>query len=204
MAQPPNPHTDPALARDASDPEEWLTRHGDALYRYALMRGRDSALAEDLVQETLLAALRARRDFAGRSAERTWLISILRHKLIDHLRRHAREQILDEPLDDDEVTDALFDSAENHHWQRPPQDWANPSAALEQKQFWLTLSECLEALPPRQAQVFALCEIDGLTGGEACKVLDLSSSNLWVMLHRARLRLRQCLESNWFDRRTEG
>jgi RNA polymerase sigma-70 factor (ECF subfamily) len=180
------------------DAHTWLDEHGDALYRYALVRVRNPATAEDLVQETLLAALTARERFAGESTLRTWLIAILKNKLIDHFRRHAREMPLSDDLDDDTI-EAMFQDNPSQHWRSPPSVWANPAGALEQHQFWQAFTDCLKRLPPRQAQAFGLCELDGLSGEEACKVLGLSSSNLWVLMHRARLRLRQCLETRWFS-----
>lgn len=181
-----------------SEPHTWLDLHGDALYRYAFFRLRDMDMAEDLVQETLLAAYQARAGFAGRSAERTWLIGILKNKLIDTLRKHAREVSVDAFADGPDAIDALFRDDRFQHWRTPPAAWENPNDALEQKQFWVVFQDCIETLPPRQARAFLLCEIDGLDGKEACKVLEVEPSNVWVMLHRARMRLRQCLEKNWF------
>jgi RNA polymerase sigma-70 factor (ECF subfamily) len=194
----PRPH--PVAARSAA-PETWLDTHGDALFRYAFLRVRDRDAAEDLVQETLLAALQAQRNFAGGSSERTWLVGILKHKLADHWRRSGRETMPESPAgadDPDELLELLFDAENGDHWRTPPSPWLKPDAALEQRQFWEVLAACIDALPPAQAQAFALCEIDGATGAEACKVLDVTPTNLWVMLHRARLRLRQCLEIHWF------
>ena len=181
---------------NASTPEDWLTEYGDALYRHAYYRLRDRMAAEDAVQETLLAALKGRDSFAGRSAERTWLIGILNNKIVDHLRRQAREQSLAQAdLGDEELEDLLF--AADGHWRHPPSAWGDPDAALEQKTFWEAFAKCLEELPARQAQAFSLCEMDGLGGAEAGKVLGISTTNIWVILHRARLRLRECLELNW-------
>lgn len=191
----------PSAAVNGAAPEKWLAEHGDALFRYACLRVRDRDAAEDLVQETLLAALQSKGDFAGRSSERTWLIGILRHKLADHWRRHGREAPLEnctDAADPDELLELLFDAENGDHWRAPPFHWLKPDAALEQRQFWDVLSDCIGDLPPAQAQAFALCEIDGVAGAEVCKVLDVSPTNLWVMLHRARLRLRQCLEIHWF------
>lgn len=185
-----------------SDPVTWLDAHGDALYGFALARVRDPALAEDLVQDTLLAALRARDSYEGSAAERTWLIAILKNKIIDHYRRGAREAPLpDEP--DDDVIDALFRVPGNGHWISMPGRWDEPEAALEQAHFWQVFQDCLDRLPARQAQIFGLAEFDGLATEELCKRLGASTSNVWVMLHRARLRLRECLERNWFDPATE-
>jgi len=182
----------------ASDPETWLNQHGDALYRYALMRVRDTAVAEDMVQETLLAALRARNSFAGQSSERTWLVAILKNKIIDHFRRGRRETPLSDHLEPDESVDEMFEGRMEGHWTDPPVAWDHPETALEQDQFWRALQDCLDGLPERQAQAFLLSEVDGLPTDELCKVLEVSTSNIWVILHRARLRLRDCLGNNWF------
>jgi RNA polymerase sigma-70 factor (ECF subfamily) len=186
-----------------SEPETWLAQHGDALYRYAYFRLRDRAQAEDLVQETLIAALQARPGFAGRASERTWLIGILKNKLVDYLRKSVRERPLADVAATETEIDALFDAGDADHWKKPPAAWANPAQALEQKQFWKIFMECFEALPARQAQAFSLCELEGLEGEEACKVLGIATTNLWVMMHRARLRLRECLETHWFSRGAE-
>jgi RNA polymerase sigma-70 factor, ECF subfamily len=190
-----------------SSPNCWLTEHGDALYGYAYLRLRNRDAAEDLVQETLLAALQGRASFAGNSSERSWLIGILKHKLIDYWRRRARQPALDGTTsgDDsaDDIMERLFDNQAREHWRSAPSPWRDPDAALEQQQFWAVFSQCLGALPPAQARAFGLCEIDGLDGNEACKVLRVTPTNLWVMLHRARLRLRQCLENHWFERESK-
>jgi RNA polymerase sigma-70 factor, ECF subfamily len=184
------------MTRPLSDPATWLDRHGDVLYRFALLRVRIPAVAEDLVQETLLAALRAREHFAGQAAEQTWLIAILKNKIVDHFRRGTREAALPEGDDPDAVIDALFNAAD--HWAQPAARWGEPEATLEQTEFWRVLRDCLAGLPPRQAQAFALTEFDGLDTASLCKVLGASTSNVWVLLHRARLRLRECLDDNWF------
>jgi RNA polymerase sigma-70 factor (ECF subfamily) len=189
-------------------PEQWVEAHGDSLFRYAYLRLRDRDAAEDLVQETLLAALRSHGGFAGNSSERTWLIGILKHKLSDHWRRLARsapvEAASDPDSDDpDDLLEKLFDAVAGNHWRTAPSPWRDPDAALQQQQFWRVLADCIAALPAAQAQAFSLCELDGLEGAEACKVLDVAPTNLWVMLHRARLRLRQCLENHWFGRESK-
>ena len=188
---------DAAAPGTLSDPAAWLDTHGDGLYRFALQRVRDPATAEDLVQETLLAAWNARDKFAGKSAERTWLIAILKNKLIDHLRRTRREAPLPDADLGDEVVDTMF-AEHDGHWARTPAAWAKPDDALEQAEFWKIFQACLEALPARHAQAFSLSEIDGFSTDQLCKVLEVQPSNVWVMLHRARLRLRECLELRWF------
>ena len=186
----------------ASDPEQWLDRHGDALYRYALLRLRDPELAEEIVQECLVSALASRASFAGRSAERTWLISILKRKLIDHLRRLRRERPSDDRDDlqsTDQVEAAVFD--EKGLWKTSPSAWGgDPRAHLEKREFWSVVRRCLQALPSSLAEAFLLREMDQVESREICEVLDLSPTNLWTRLHRARLSLRACLEVHWFGR----
>ncbi len=183
-----------------SDPNTWLDQHGDVLFRYALLRVRNTTLAEDMVQETLLAALKARFSYAGASSERTWLIGILNHKVIDHFRLTHRERPLEESLPDDGgISNELFDAG--GHWMRTPSTWSNPDQAFEQQKFWETLADCVARLPPRLAELFILREINGMDTEEACKVLNISTTNnAWVMLSRARMQLRQCLEVKWFGR----
>lgn len=159
---------------------------------------REPALAEDLVQDTLLAALRAQAGFAAQASERTWLVAILKNKIIDHYRRAGRESPLPEHLEPDEAVDTLFRDEPDGHWVEPPSNWPRPDTALEQAEFWRVFQECLDALPDRQSRVFVLCEIDGLTTAELCKLFGASTSNMWVLLHRARLRLRGCPETRWF------
>lgn len=188
----------------ATSPEQWLDKYGDALYGYAFIRVRNRDIAEDLVQETLVAALKNSASFAGESSERTWLIGILKHKVIDHWRRQAR-QVSVTYVDDSDGTDDFAEQAfdASGHWATPPSAWNDPDLALEQRQFWQTLTDCLGKLPAAQARAFSLSEFDGLDGAEACKVLGIAPTNLWVMLHRARLRLRQCLENHWFGRESK-
>lgn len=194
---------------DPTSPEKWLQAHGDALFRFAYVRVRDREAAKDLVQETLLAAWRGRTSFAGSSSEQTWLIGILKNKLADHWRACQRQGTVAEPHgdavdDSQDLLEEIFDTADGGHWRFPPSPWRNPDAALEQQEFWAIFVECLNRLPPAQAQAFNLCELDGVKGEEACKELNVAATNLWVMLHRARLRLRQCLETRWFGRANTG
>jgi RNA polymerase sigma-70 factor (ECF subfamily) len=182
------------------DPKTWIAEHGDVLYRYAFFRVYDTAAAEDLVQETLLAGWTARARFRGEAQERTWLIGILKRKVIDHLRRRTREQPLGDIAEDDDAVDRLFRNDAGQHWQTMSGPWRDPDDSLEQQEFWRIFYECLAELPPRQARLFALTTFEDLRGEELCKVAGASASNVWVMLHRARLRLRQCLETHWFGR----
>ncbi len=180
------------------DPINWLDDHGDALYAFALMRVREPSQAEDLVQETLLAALGAVDNFKGESTERTWLTGILKHKVLDHLRRSGREK----PLSDEDEANmekaSMFD--ETGLWTIKPGDWAEPERSLEQEQFWNTMSNCVEKLPEKLRTIYVLREFDGIETDVLLETLNISSkNNLWVMLSRARLQLRHCLEKNWFN-----
>jgi RNA polymerase sigma-70 factor (ECF subfamily) len=189
----------------AVDPTTWVDEHGDFLFRYAVVRLRDETFAEDCVQETLLSAMQALATYRGRSAERTWLTGILKHKIIDHFRRSVREQpITDEEADLSEL-DNFFnaDGRWENHWKRDhaPADWrVTPEEAMEQTEFFKTFYRCMGKLPERVAGVFALREMDGLDTEMICDVLDISTSNFWVMMHRARMNLRRCMELNWFKK----
>jgi RNA polymerase sigma-70 factor (ECF subfamily) len=164
--------------------------------RYARKQLRNDAWAEDAVSETLLAALEKPQQFAGQSQLKTWLVGILKHKLVDQIRRHGRE-ISATPEDGQDIDELLFDAT--GHWQQAPREWGNPEASLGQRQFIEVLDLCVEQLPGQQGQVFLMREWLELETGEICNQLGLSATNLFVLLHRARLRLRDCLQARWFD-----
>jgi RNA polymerase sigma-70 factor (ECF subfamily) len=179
------------------DPTVWVDDHGDYLFRYAMFRLAHAQAAEDLVQETFLAALHNRQTFAGRSSERTWLVGILKNKIIDHLRRRETEEKTGSgpPLED--VLDDFFDA--KGRWRVKPIRCAdNPVDALEQKEFWDTIQRCLGKLPERSKAAFSLRELDGLPSEEIQEVLGVTAGNLWTLLHRARISLCRCLDLNWF------
>lgn len=177
------------------DPTRWVDDYGDALYRYALNRTGDPEASEDLVQEALLAALETKDRFSGRSAEKTWLIGILRNKIADHYRRRHRETGA-EPEDRAGTSD--FDH--RGHWRDGPAVWPRkPDATLEEDDFWEVVRMCLHKLAGPLATAFAMRELHEVPRREICDVLGISPSNLAVRLHRARLALRRCLETNWFE-----
>ncbi|MBI4603480.1 MAG: sigma-70 family RNA polymerase sigma factor [Planctomycetes bacterium] len=185
--------------RGLSAPEDWVDRYGDELFRYAYLRLRDPASAEDAVQETFLAAFRARSEFQGRSSELTWLVSILRRKIVDCFRRAAREQPVVDIETEDPEADGLFQP--NGWWRVKPGPWVpDAGALLEQSEFWDVFQGCFSRLPPRLAAAFSLRVLEELEPQETCKVLGVTATNLGVMLHRARARLRRCLEARWFQR----
>lgn len=180
------------------NPANWLGEHGDALYAYALMRVREPSQAEDLVQETLLAALTAVENYRGESTERTWLTGILKHKVLDHLRRSGREKPLSEEDEASMEKTPLFD--ETGQWTIKLGNWEEPERSLEQEQFWNTMSNCIENLPVKLRTLYVLREFDGIETDVLLETLNISSkNNLWIMLSRARLQLRHCLETNWFN-----
>ena len=208
-----HPVTEPLAATPApesratpglSDPERWVDEHGDYLFKYALSRLRDPARAEDMVQETFLAALKGGKSFQGRSAEKSWLVGILKNKICDHYRKASREtSFTDLAFYSDEeserfIPDGMFKDGWIH--ELGPQEWANPGASLDNEVFWQTYRDCSNRLPKNVATVFNLREVDGVESKEICTMLNISENNLWVMLHRARMALRRCLEANWFGK----
>lgn len=172
------------------------------LLRFARLQLRDAGAAEDAVQETLLAALTGSHAFENRSSFKTWLISILRNKIIDIIRGQSREvsatSLADDEEGDDLLNESLFDRRGHWHAAAAPGRWADPEASFEQQQFWRVFEACLDRLPEKTARVFMMREILGLDTEEICKENRISTSNCWVVLHRARMGLRACLETNWY------
>src|ERR1051325_11836429 len=193
---------DKAQPAALSDPERWVDEHGDYLFKYALSRLRDPARAEDMVQETFLAALKGGSKFAGRSAEKSWLVGILKNKICDHFRTASREtSFTDMEFYSDEESDRFASQGlRKDAWihERAPLEWMDPGASLDSEVFWKTFRDCSNKLPKNVATVFNLREVDGVESKEICALLNISENNLWVMLHRARMALRRCLEVNWF------
>jgi RNA polymerase sigma-70 factor (TIGR02943 family) len=169
------------------------------LLRYARSQLRNDAWAEDAVSESLLAALEKPQSFAGQSQLKTWLVGILKHKVIDQLRRHSRECTIFSEDDEADIDELLFSA--DGHWHEAPRDWGDPEQTLGQRQFFEVLELCVEKLPAAQGRVFMMREWLELGTDEICKELSITSTNLWVMLHRARLRLRECLQQGWFSGR---
>jgi RNA polymerase sigma-70 factor (TIGR02943 family) len=173
-----------------------IERLRPALLKFARLQLRNQAWAEDAVSETLLAALETPRAFEGRSQLKTWLIGILKHKLIDQIRRNARE--LSTTRDDgDSMEDDVFRA--DGGWREPPADWGDPEQQLREHEFFAVLEACVEKLPGQQGRLFMMREWLELETDEICKQLGITPTNLWVMLHRARLRLRECLQQTWFS-----
>jgi len=175
-----------------------LERHRPYLMRFALLQLRERSAAEDAVQDTLLAAIQGAAGFAAQSSVRTWLTGILKHKIIDGIRKASRERPIDSRTEREgaEDVDAFF--ADDGHFADPPGEWPSPERSLEERRFFEALERCLESLPKNTARAFTMRELMGLETEEICKELRISTSNCWVMLHRARLSLRACLERTWF------
>lgn len=182
-------------------PEQWVDPHGDTLFRYALSRLRDPEAAEEVVQETFVAGLQAREQYSGLGSEGAWLVGICKRKVIDCIRRrHRPDAGIGGELGEAPWV-AFFDAKGN--WRIDPRVVkGRPEATMEKDDFWKAFRECLERLSQRQADVFTLRELEGMAGDEICKELGITASNLWVLLHRARLRLTQCMKSHlekWGD-----
>ena len=174
-----------------------LTALRPQMLRFARLQLRSEAAAEDAVQEALLAAMQGAAGFTGAAAVKTWVFSILRNKIIDDIRRRAREPELQQIVGDEgEDLDGLFQS--DGHWAEMPSTWADPEASLEQQQFWAIFEACLDGVPAKPGRVFMMREFLGLSTEEICKELAITTSNCWVLLHRARLGLRECLALRWF------
>jgi len=184
----------------ATDPERWVDEHGDVLYRYALVRVRKPEIAQDLVQETLLAAIRSYEKFAGQSSVRSWLCGILKHKLGDYFRKLGREtSFTDLEFLADECAEKFVPEGYWIHMNGPKEWKPEVDEVMHRDEFWKVMQECLGRLPDRVATVFMMREMDEIESKEICATLSISDSNLWVMLHRARMALRECLAANWFE-----
>ena len=182
-----------------------LDRHRRYLLRVAQLQLRDADAAEDVVQETLVAALGSRTGFTGRSSVKTWLTGILKHKIVDAIRQRQRQPVIAASFDEEtdlEDFDPLF--KDNGGWQAPPADWGDPENALSRQEFMSVMELCLDKLPPNTARVFVMREVLELETDEICTELTITANNLWVILYRARMSLRECLERNWFSDPAHG
>ncbi|MBI2318047.1 MAG: sigma-70 family RNA polymerase sigma factor [Betaproteobacteria bacterium] len=177
-----------------------LEEHRASLFKFAMLHLRNEAQAEDVVQETLLAAMQGAEKFAGNSSVRTWLTGILKHKILDQIRKSSRERAAEIHYDEDssEDFDALFN--ERGAYAAVPAEWGSPDTALSQKNFFEVLERCMQGLPANTARVFAMREIMGLDTVEICKETGISATNCGVLLYRARMALRLCLDQRWFGR----
>jgi len=180
-----------------ADPHTWLDKYGNMLYQYALPRVNDPIAAEDLVQETFLSALKALDRYKGESSERNWLFAILKNKIIDHYRKKASEQSITSMPDLRMTENDWFDEEGGWASGRMPREWAASDNSSERKEIQKIISWCKDHLKNLQQDVFTLKYMEELDSGEICKVLNITPSNYWVLIHRARLQMRDCVEKYW-------
>lgn len=187
----------------AEDISPYLEERRGDLARFAQIQLRDAQLAEDVVQETLMAALAGIERFEHRSQLKSWVFGILKHKITDQIRRRGREMALSDVAGEEEGETETLDRLFNRHgfWRRDmrPSRWVDPDESMQNQQFWQVFEACLTHLPERTARVFTMREILELETREICATLQISDSNCWVILHRARLALRHCLSDQWFS-----
>jgi RNA polymerase sigma-70 factor (ECF subfamily) len=177
-----------------------VDQYGDYLYSFALYRVQDESTAQELVQEALTSALGSKDNFKGISTEKTWLTSILKHKITDFIRKKYRELNVVENSIESEPMEDQFDC--NGRWINGPKEWAaNPENLLEQKLFLDVVKKCFQSLPEKPSRALTLKELEGETTQEICKVLNITATNCWVILHRARALMRKCIETNWLEKR---
>ena len=177
-------------------PDTWVDAYADYLFNYAVVRVSDEEIAKDLIQETFIAGLKSAKNFKGQASERTWLIAILKRKIIDHYRKiNSKKGKAEVRLQYNASSDTDGDWLE--------EQVADPSSlkendALENEELGLAIQSCIDQLPEKQRQVFTMKTVRGLSTEDICKELDINPSNLWVMIHRARTALMGCLNQNWF------
>ncbi|MCX6199371.1 MAG: sigma-70 family RNA polymerase sigma factor [Bacteroidetes bacterium] len=187
------------------EPEKWIDRYGDILFNYTITRINKREVAEDLVQETFFSAYKARESFQQEASEKTWLIAILKRKIIDHYRKKSTQNelsVFDKDSKDDFVN-YFFDkeSGNGGHWadSSAPQEWRKDfQTSVESDEFNAILKNCLGKLSEKTSAVFTLKNMEDLDSDEICKELQITASNYWVLMHRAKLQLRECMEKNWF------
>lgn len=186
------------MSQPLLNPDKWVDLYADRLYSYTLPRVNDAALAEDLVQETFLSAWKARDGFKGDASEKSWLFTICKNKIIDHYRKKAKDIV--QPMADKDPSDGFFDESEHWTQEDKPGDWGlDYSKALDNKDFYHVLETCKKKLQQIQQSVFVMKYMEDLDSAEICKALGITSSNYWVLIHRAKLQLRTCLEKNWIN-----
>ena len=188
-------------SQNTLNPAKWVDLYADYLYNYAYYRVNNGELAEDLVQDTFLSALKAQDSYKGEAAEKTWLVSILKNKIIDYYKKASTKN--ESPLKlqtyDAPSLDYFFNKEKNGHWQQnsKPKEWEAADESYDSKEFYKILESCLGELPEKWKGVFTMSLLDDSDSKIVCKEFNLSSSNFWVIMHRAKLQIRACLEKNW-------
>lgn len=180
-----------------ANPHKWLSLYGNLLYQYVLPRVNDRVIAEDLVQETFLSALKGLDGYKGEASEKNWLFTILKNKIIDHYRKKATEQAVMSMPDLNGAEDEWFTEEGGWVENKMPKDWHAAESPVERKEIQKIINWCKDHLKELQQHVFTLKYMEDLDSAEICKVLNISPSNYWVIIHRARLQMRDCVEKNW-------
>lgn len=179
------------------NPNKWVQLYSDYLFNYTITRVNNEDIAKDLVQETFFSGLKSMKNFQGKASERTWLVSILKRKIIDHYRK------INSKKGKAEVRMNFYKDGDNDgEWieERAPNTWGEDADKdIENDELKVALERCIEKLPEKYAMVFRMKTIQGFETEEICKELDITASNLWVIIHRARTQLRKCMEDNWFN-----
>ncbi|KAF3996540.1 RNA polymerase factor sigma-70 [Glaciimonas immobilis] len=185
---------------------EFLNSLRKQMVKFATLQLSDPHLAEDAVQEALIGALKNAKSFGGRAALKTWVFAILKNKIADVLRQKQRlvyaSNLMHENEEDEDFSE-LFDGKGFWQADERPAAWGNPEESFRENEFWCVFEDCLENLPGNQARVFMMREFIELDSDEICETVGITVSNLNVMLHRARLRLRECLENRWFEKKDQ-
>jgi len=177
------------------DSSQWVDRYGDIMYRFTLLRVKNADSAEEIVQNTFIAAIQSQDKFAGRSTEKSWLFGILKHKIMDHFRSQKRLQNFNLPEESESNSEEYDDSG---HWKIFPKDWGlDPEKAAENTELAQKLEECMNGLSDKFRRIFIMKELDGIDSEEICNEFDIKPTNLWVILHRTRSQLKVCLEAHW-------
>ena len=178
------------------NPGDWVDEYGEFLFRYAYSRLRDANAAEEVVQETFLAGVRYSEQFAGRGSERGWLTGILKRKIVDFVRSRNKHDRVSSYEDDIDPSAQMFDAIGN--WKPGAINWSpSPDQSLELSELQAVVQECLSGLPQNQADVFVLSVMEEMDSEEICRELNITPSNMWVRMHRARLGLAKCVGSKW-------
>lgn len=187
------------------DPSQWLHLYGDHLFSIAMLRLNDRQLAEDMLQETFLSAIKAAEGFKGESSEKTWLIAILKNKITDHYRKRATSKEVNNYLaeTEDSFTAAFFESGPGDapHWldTTAPANWGfSADASMNRAEFYNILQECIKRMPEKLRLIFIAKFVEETETTILCKEYEISSSDYWVIIHRAKVLMRACLEKNWF------
>ncbi len=188
----------PIVSKNILDPNKWIDLYADYLFNYTITRIDDAELAKDIVQETFFSGLKAMKNYRGDASERTWLVSILKRKIIDQYRK------MNSKKGKAEIRVSFYEDGDKKgNWLEEcvPQHWGNEAEInIESQELGLAINNCVKDLPEKYRMVFKMKTIDNIDTEEICNELSITASNLWVIIHRARLQLRKCMEESWFKK----